>query len=463
MIDNDAKALSKTTLHMKIRLSVLLEWLIPIMIVLACLNGIVKALTGVRYGPLIVDGYFLTLLILIILTKLKGNHFKVGVLDLIAGSLIGLALLEMLHPNIPSFQAGLEGFRKFAFMISGFYVGRYLIKSRSTLKLFLWVLIPASTLIALYGIKQFTFPSELDYRLIELSSASPITYLMGGHIRAFSTMSSPFHLGIFLTGTLLLLFTLWQKDKSKRILYLILAGIQFVALIMTVTKSNWFGLITGILVLVLLENRRPLRLFLQLILVVIISWLIIYFAFQLTQNNPALRTINSGLEDLVNPLQANTFVFRLNLWKDEVIPLMIASPWIGYGTSSAGEGLGFYYEGTNKVYIVSHNLFFKIFFELGIIGVVIFLTLILSIFFRIYLTKKWISHSLLFVYRNWTLSFVIATLVAGLTGAILDAYPVNILFWLLLGIATRLPSFEFPQLSESIQSAPISNSVVLES
>jgi O-antigen ligase len=303
------------------------------------------------------------------------------------------------------------------------------------------VLLVGSFFISLYGVKQFIFPTALDYRLIELSTASPVTYMMGGHIRAFSTLAGPFHLGIYLACTLLLLFAIWQRYPNRRRLVMLLAVPMLAALIMTVTKSNWAGLLAGILTLILLNSRQPLRLIWGLIVIGLVAGLVLYLLVWVSSITPGLETVYTGLQALLNPLEAPTFKFRMDLWNETVIPLMTQSPWFGYGTGSAGEGLINLFENTSSIYIVAHNLYFKIQIELGLLGSLCFWCFLFYALIDIWLVGRRLQDRFLKIVSNWTLAFAVAILVAGLTGAILDAYPVNLIFWLLLGISTRLKRF----------------------
>lgn len=412
-------------------------WILPILITLASFNGLIKALSGVRYGPLVIDAVLVILLAASLAERLMQNRLKIGILDVLAAVFIVITILEMFNPNIPSFQAGLEGFRKFAFMIIGFFIGRYIVNI-TALKRLIGALLIGSFIISLYGIKQFMLPSALDYRLIELSTASPITYMMGGHIRAFSTLPGPFHLGIYLVCVLLLLFAIWQRYPNKRLSVVILGIPMLVALIMTVTKSNWAGLLAGVLTLILLNSKQPFRLAWRLFSFGFIILMAGYLLLRISATTPGLQTVYAGLQALLNPLDAPTIKFRLDLWNETVIPLIKNSPWFGYGTGSAGEGLGNLFENTSSIYITSHNLYFKIQIELGLLGVLWFFGFILYTLVYIWRVRRRLRDPFLKIVSDWTLAFVVAVTVAGLTGAILDAYPVNLIFWLLLGVSTRL-------------------------
>lgn len=416
-------------------------WIIPILITLGCFNGLVKAITGIRYFPILIDLSIILLVAGWIFTQMLNQRPWLGREDFMAIAFIALAFLGMFHPNIPSFQAGLEGFRKFAFMIFGFLAGRHLINITG-LKRLIRLLLISAFVISLYGIKQYLFPSALDYHLIELSTASPITYLMGGHIRAFSTLAGPFHLGIYLVGILLLLMSIWQFYPRKRYMAVLLGIPSLLALVMTVTKSNWFALLAGVLFLILLNSKSPGQTFGQIFLISILALATLFVLIQVSTANPIFKTINDGLQAFINPTEAPTMVFRLDLWKETIFPLIRQSPWIGYGTGSAGEGLALLFNPDVSIFTNAHNIFLKVQFELGLIGTIIFLIFLISTFFHMMKVRRSLKDPFLRLVCDWSLAFFISMMVAGLVGSILDAYPINLLFWILMGASTRLRYFE---------------------
>lgn len=408
------------------------------LIALASFNGLFKAMTGFRYGPLLIDALLVMLLGASIAVRFTNDYPKIGFLDILGILFLFVALMGMFNPNIPSFQAGIEGFRKFSFMIIGFFIGRYAIRTVTTINRIVWVLIFIAFLISLYGIKQYMLPTAIDYRLIDLSSGSRITYLMGGHIRAFSTLSGPFHLGIYLVCSLLLILAIFLRNRRFWLMALLLGIPQLIALLMTVTKSNWAALIAGGAVIIILASRRPIRSFIRLSILAIISFFLIILLYEVTISIPQLRTINDGIQAILNPLNAPTMIIRFELWRDSIIPLLKNAMWFGYGTGSAGEGLSNLFTNSNSVFVSAHNLFLKVQMELGLIGLISF-----SIFLFITMIHIWkVNQSLripsLIIFRDWTLGFTVAILVSGLTSSILDAYPINFVFWLLLGISTHL-------------------------
>lgn len=436
-----------------IRISTVRNYLIPVLLLLGLFNGLIKSLTGIRYFPLIIDFTILLISAYLLLAIFDKDNPRIGAIDLLVIVFIGIAAVWMFHPNIPSFAAGLEGFRKFAFVLLGFLIGRYWFRTRESLIFLIKVLIIPVTLIAVYGIKQYLLPSSIDFRLIQLSTGSPTTYLMGGHIRAFSTLSGPFHLGILLVASSLLILAFYLAKVRQSVLIMgSLFLVQVLALVMTVTKSNMFALIAGSLVLIFLLTKNPVRTAFRLIVIGIVGLILVWIIYQATADNDQFRTVHQGIQDLINPTQAQTMLFRLELWQEEVIPLMLASPWSGYGTGSAGEGLGFYFENTKSTYIAAHNQFFKVIFEIGIPGLFVFIIILGLTFLMLLRNHRRLKEPFFVAFNAWAMAYLVAVLVAGVAGPILDAYPINLLFWMILGIATRLPRIQNSELTEKTTS-----------
>jgi O-antigen ligase len=127
------------------------------------------------------------------------------------------------------------------------------------------------------------------------------------------------------------------------------------------------------------------------------------------------------------------------LWQETIIPAIQKHPWLGYGTSSAGEGLQNLYEGTNALFFYSHNLYIKVLLELGIVGLIAFLWIIGESLWRglRQLYKPTSIHPQATLLLQWSVAGVMAFLVSGFVIPNLDAYPTNYYFWLLLGFLSR--------------------------
>ena len=403
------------------------------------LTGVVKAVTGNRFAPLTFDIGILLACAFQWIDDLRRTKTRLGLLDLLLGLFFALAFLQMFNSNVPSLQAGIEGFRKFAFMAIAFYVGRHIVRARD-LHLFQALVVSLSILVSVYGIKQFFFMSALDYRMIDLATVSSVTILWGGQVRPFSTLPGPFHLGLYLVVAILLGIQLLLHKHTKQALrwfVSIALGLQLITLFMTRTKSNWVGLMVGIVILVFLQTGSLAKSISRSIGLTLVGASMIALSLAISSGTSA-KVLQEALWDVSNPLGAVTFQYRLQLW-EAVIPAALAKLLTGYGTSSAGEGLGNLYEATSSLYFASHDLYLKVLLEMGLAGLSLFLLIVGKSLNRGWKSLRKLDPSQGDQARllQWSLAVVMSFLVAGLAYPVLDAYPVNYYFWLLLGVLSR--------------------------
>jgi putative inorganic carbon (hco3(-)) transporter len=410
---------------------------IIILLVFVPLTSILKAVTGSRFAPLTFDLALLLAFGLFIGQGLLRHKIRLAWLDVCLAIFLLWAGLQMFNPNVPSLQAGIEGLRKFAFASILFYVGRHFIRTRDVI-FFQKSLIIISIFIAGYGLKQFFFMSAIDYRMIELASASPVTYLMGGWVRPFSTLPGPFHLGLYLVVvSLLLIAQLMLKHGrfSTRLFIPLILFLHLGVLFFTRTKGNWVGLVAGISVLMILHTQRPLKLIARFIALSLAITLIVTIIFAVVPSN-TLGVLEDAIVAVTNPWEAPTFVYRVQLWEEIMVPALRENPLWGYGTSSAGEGLSNLYQNTGAKHFPSHNLFLKVFLELGLVGLFLFFVIVAGSLWQGWKSVRRQQHALpnIKLTQYWGIAAVIAFLVAGLAIPTLDAYPANYYFWLLLGL-----------------------------
>jgi len=410
-----------------------------LLITLIPLTGVFKPLTGIRYAPVTFDIGILLACVFDLIDRMLNRNLRFDRLDYLFGVFIALAFLQMFNPNVPSLRAGIEGFRKFTFMSIAFYAGRHILKIED-LQVLRKLMLPISFVIALYGLKQFFHLSEFDYAMLELSKGSPVTHFGGGWIRPFSVLPGPFHLGAYLLITILFIISYLMHEKKQlpvSILILFVLNVQLVSLFVTRTKANWIALLIGMFVLVLFQ-RRGSKVWWLVSGFTLIS-IIISFVYWATPYANVSEIFLKSVTDAANPIEAPTFQIRLELWKYIVLPAIKSHPFIGYGTSSAGEGLAYLYSGTSSFFFYSHNLFLKIFIEMGFIGFLLFMVIIIISIFKarqfIFQTSD-LSNDILNGLRC-IIAVVVAILTTGFTGPILDAAPVNYYFWLLLGMLVK--------------------------
>ena len=133
-----------------------------------------------------------------------------------------------------------------------------------------------------------------------------------------------------------------------------------------------------------------------------------------------------------HPLADRSLQFRFQFWEKQ-LTAAADQPWIGYGTSSAADGFDRLYVGTSGRNFEPHSIYLKILLEQGVAGFVIFMA-ILAMLGLIELRRLRSGG----VFNRVALAILVLVGVSGLTGPMLDAYPFNLLFWAIAGLAVRL-------------------------
>jgi|GEM_PF-5900347 len=403
---------------------------------LAPFMGIVKAFTGVRYAPFILDIALLLLVTFCILKEVILNRLRLSSLGMMIALLIILAAVQMLNPNIPGLLTGLEGFRS-SYQAIGFFGCILLMQSKKQIKQVVFVLSFSSLLVAIYGVKQFFYPSSIDLNIIAMTTASPVTYTTLEQLRAFSTMSGPFHLGIYMVMVILMMLSLLQ-EKGRRLILLLMITIFLTVLLLTVTRGNWIGLFGAMAFynfLLVLEKKVRLAFRTS----VLVGGLIVGIAL-FVQSRPYLPAVTDYLTSLDTITETPHFKGRIAGWGSTAIPAILSNPFIGYGTGSALDA--FSHRSIHFTQFTSHSLYLKYAVEMGIGGLLLFLLILFSSMKQGIKTYFQLKDIYLKLIAGWILSFIVAVSISGLSAPMLDAYPVNLYFWFLLGLLPKLKDIE---------------------
>lgn len=263
-------------------------------------------------------------------------------------------LQVMLMPGHPGIEIALLGLRKSLLMVMAYSLGTYIpIQHR---RLVHFSIIFALVYVCLYALKQHFFLSSFDMRLLKEQSANIYTNMISGRIRAFSLLSSGFHVGM--AANVLAAYALYMSGIKGlwRALFLVVAALGCYA---SLTRTFMF-LLLGQLAVAAWLRWRAQRLF--VVLGVLAS---------------LLMTELLGLTSIAGSL-AEVFGDRRLLGRqrsyDDLARFLTDSPLgavFGFGPGSAGSGMRASFAATGSPFIEPHNIFTKYPFELGVpLGVV---------------------------------------------------------------------------------------------
>lgn len=415
-------------------------WALLVVFSMAPFVPFLKAITGIRYGPLALDAG-LGILVVSLLADGVTQHRPIRLTRVETGLLLYMAIgfIQLFNPLGPGLIEALEGYRILVWQVVGYFLGHRLIQNKMQVRCLIIALNIVVIVVAIYGVKQFFLPSDIDYRLVDMTRASPITYLAMDQSRAFSTMSSPFHLAYLLVTMLLLNFCLVGLTKRKW-LWAIQTGIMFLALLLTIIRSGWVGLLVGLVILGALKSieRKNLTSSLLLFFTGFLFYFLVGYLLTVFQPDIALTERFKSLSYLN---EEEHYQDRINSWPEVILPAIADNP-LGYGVGSD--------TATDFAIFYSHNGYFYIAIEMGITALLLSIGIIAFSLLKLFISHTKLKDPYLRGIACWTLVVWGAMLVMGAFGALLEVYPVSLYLWFLLGLASKLTQLDSQEKSMSV-------------
>lgn len=410
------------------------------LIVLGEWTGLARGILGVPIYAAVLDVALLGLAGVVALGFIRRRELPhLSVLTILMGAYMLLSLIEILNPNVPSLRAGIEGFRKTAFTMLGFFI--VLLSGEVDAARFFRIVALGSVPTFIWAARQFISPLAVELNTISSAGTSPISFHSGQVLRAFAPTAGPFHLGI-LGGTVLIIAVMLAASRSRW--WLLVAAFAGMGLGLSITRANIVGLVAACVVLAIVASpmRERLMTAVRMAGPVGAALVSVLFAVGALAQNPGASpgaplpgssspphgtTVGKIISTIEDPTVDKSLQFRFSYWQD-FASAVGQQPFIGYGTSAAADGFDHFYEGTGSTNFEPHSLYFKAALEFGLGG----LAFLLAIF----------AGVIVAIVRGWrfdrlTASIMLGTLtlmaVSGITGPMLDAYPVNLLFWSICG------------------------------
>ncbi len=234
-----------------------------------------------------------------------------------------------------------------------------------------------------------------------------------GFIRVYGTFAHPnpfaFYLIIILALTVNLYLHRPPRPVRLRLFLISLAGVF--CLLLTFTRTAWFGFLLILLLAAFYRDRRLLWFFVLLIAVFCL-----------------LSPIRSRFYDLSTSF--NSMNYRFYIWKGGLEQLS-AIPILGRGLGS--------FKLMDKFGDQAHNVYLRVLFELGIVGLAAYLVLIIAVLRRLTAALRGFGAR-----RNYTYALVLAVFsaffiyqLAAFTGNILYRPAIQWYLWALIAAALK--------------------------
>lgn len=428
--------------------------LLALLVVAGEWTGLARGIAGAPYYAAVLDVALIGLTGYVGVRAVRaGRQWPLPLLAVLIGAYMILSAVQMLNPNVPSLLVGLEGYRKTAFTMLAFFV--VMLADGGNSRRFFGIVAIGSTAAFLWAVRQSLLPLPFDLAIIETTTASPIGFHAGAVLRAFSPTAGPFHLGV-LSASVMVISLVRAVHCSRW--WLLLAVLAGATLGLTLTRANIAAGVVAVLAVVVFASpwRQRVRLSVSSVPALTATALAAFVAVgaiavpvagvptpsttaseQPAQPTPTSRPdVGDVVEGVATPLDDRSLQFRLTFWR-EYLSAIAQRPLIGYGTSAAADGFDHRYEGTSSVNFEPHSLYFKAALELGIGGLVLLLVILAIAFWRSVRTLR--RDALLGL---TAIGIIVVIGASGLTGPMLDAYPMNVLFWAMLGWLVRPAAVE---------------------
>ena len=146
---------------------------------------------------------------------------------------------------------------------------------------------------------------------------------------------------------------------------------------------------------------------------------------------------------LFNHIVGRTKIAYESEAKEDIIEALKSNP-MGLGTGMSSNASRYAYRGQHKMHWLSETTYAKAIHELGIPGLIVLMALFAHILIRGYRSLQRIRSVPLKNFMAALLVFVTIMMIECVKAQPLDWDPINVYFWVFVGIMTRLPYLEKP-------------------
>lgn len=407
---------------------------VVLLFALAPFTGLIKVFGSFKEFPLVLDFLLISVIIHGSLQKILSTYslkIKMPQIGWLMIIFLIIAFLQMFNPALPNLMRGIYGFRvSGAFYIISFFVALLTINTKEDIIRIMKIFVICGFIVALYGIYQYINPSQK-----EMLYATKGEEWYGWHYMAkpFSTMIGPFHFGLFMVlSSLTVLVSLFRNNavRMPRLVLKLIFIFLVVSLALSLTRASYLAFIIGMLSILFLKTKGEkiksksiIRFASVMVVIVIITILVIKIIPQ-----GQMVQIRLGM---LKDVKDTALWGRLRVWPIR-FEQTLQNPW-GFGIGiNSGE----------NIFETSDNEFLAVGIETGWTGLMVFTLIFLSILRKCFKSSKTLSNQDLQVVALWITSFTIALLSVMMTNHILQAYPINMYFWFMIGILYRLKFIE---------------------
>lgn len=260
-------------------------------------------------------------------------------------------------------------------------------------------------------------------KIIIFSSVMPLTFGLyqiitnrlyvgpEGFGRVNSTFVHPNQFAFYIIIVIICCSIMLMTQKKKKLIIISILALSILELVLTYTRGAWVGLAIAFGIAIIRMKYKGKYKFAPLIIAAILIF-----------GNTILDRF-SGI--FSSQKEVSSLATRLYIWKN-MIAEAIKSPFFGHGLGSFTD----YSNMILKWKIEAHNDYLKIFFETGIVGLIVFILLMLSII------KNLKSKNNLII--TFTFSIFLAFILMSFIDNIIDNLVSQWYLWALVGVSSAI-------------------------
>jgi len=401
--------------------------IILLIFVVAPFLGIFKMLIGVGYAPILVD--IVAFLLLLFFIFQRGFPLNVYVLMLLLFICLGMLLTFVPYDADLFFK--FMGFRSSVFYMIFALLPFYQKIDDDYVNMFVKVNMVTGIVVFIYAIRQYIYPLgfELTYSMQEGvgSHFYGDTYEREeNRFRIFGSMITSTHLASYALFIFFLSFLNFERKFVRKSLFISGLCLSLIVLFITYSRTSLIGMVAGLVfyMIIFWKNSKGLEVVyggLYLIFIGVVAGVVVLL---LWQNIPMLADRFSTLSNIE---EISSFQSRLIIWGIRIE--QIGANWLGYGTGIAG------FHGGELTIMPVDSQFLKMFIEMGWVGGVLFIIILMVPFFvRNRLPRKTVYSA----FVNGGGAFLFAIIVVMGASQILEGFPIAMYFWYMSGLIVVL-------------------------
>lgn len=348
----------------------------------------------------------------------------------------GYSLFELINPEARSTAAWFSGRGVGLYMILIVPLTLLFIDSNRKLDLFfiLWGIF--SLLVSLKGIAQHFWGVD-QWERAWLDEGNAQTHILFGKLRSFSFLSDAGQFGAnqAYSAVVATIVSLIQKDRRKRLFFIIVAILGFYGMILSGTRGALSIPIAGFMAFFVLRKNMGVMIF---GICLLLTFFIFFKYTSIGQGNDQIRRMRTAFDP-------NDASLQVRLDNQKKLSVYLASRPFGGGIGLGGVKAQKYLPNAFLSQVATDSGYVLVWVEEGVVGLLLFL-------FILFYTISKASLHIMFRIRDPILKIKMSALVAGMFGimvanygnAVLGQMPTSMLIYASMAIMLNSEKFDVP-------------------